>query len=212
MNTSADNLLGEEQIDALKEIINIAFGEAAASLSDVIGLHAILNVPQIKILPADEIQKFIVNEIGAEHGFHVIEQHYSSKFKGVAFLLFSSESGKMFISLLEGNEEVPEYFTINLLEKETLTEVGNIIIGACVGKIAELLSDVVTYMPPRCIDGKVLQNDIPKSFWGNGYAVILKTLFKFELSEVYGYLFLVINVESIEWLKKAINKFANRYE
>ncbi|MBM4053572.1 MAG: hypothetical protein FJ264_02640 [Planctomycetes bacterium] len=213
MTSSAGNVLSELQIDAFKEIINIAFGDAAASLSEVIELHATLNVPEIKILHSKELREFINKAFGAGEDLHIVEQHYTSKFKGIAYLVFSRNSGKLFISLLEEYRDMPANMSINLLEKETLTEVGNIIIGACISKIAELLLDVVSYLPPRYIDGKYLYEDMPGNFFdGEGYAVILKTIFQFEKADITGFLFLLINMDSIGKIKEAADKFIAKYE
>lgn len=213
MTNSAENILSELQIDAFKEIINIAFGDAATSLSEVIELHATLNVPEIKIMHSKELREFVNTAFNDGGDLHIVEQHYTSKFKGIAYLVFSRNSGKLFISLLEKYSEIPANMPINLLEKETLTEVGNIIIGACISKIAELLSDVVSYLPPRYIDGKYLYEDIPRNFFdGKGYAVILKTVFQFEKADVTGFLFLLINMDSIEKIKEAADKFIKKYE
>lgn len=109
--------------------------------------------------------------------------------------------------------KMPANMSINLLEKETLTEVGNIIIGACLSKIAELLSDVVSYLPPRYIDGKYFYEDMPGNFFdGEGYAVILKTIFQFEKADVDGFLFLLINMDSIDKIREAVDKFMKNYE
>ncbi len=213
MKDTSGNFLSELQIDALKEIINIAFGNAAASLSEVIELHATLNVPEIKIVHSKELWDFIGSAFEGGEDLHIVEQHYTSEFKGIAYLVFSRNSGKLFISLLEEYNEMPANMPINLLEKETLTEVGNIIIGACLSKIAELLSDVVSYLPPRYIDGKYLYEDMPGNFFdGEGYAVILKTIFQFEKADVDGFLFLLINMDSIDKIKEAVDKFMSKYE
>lgn len=39
------------QIDALTEIVNIGVGRAASSLSDIIGAHILLKVPDVNIFP-----------------------------------------------------------------------------------------------------------------------------------------------------------------
>lgn len=213
MKDTSGNFLSELQIDALKEIINIAFGNAAALLSEVIELHATLNVPEIKIVHSKELRDFIGSTFNGGEDLHIVEQHYTSKLKGIAYLVFSRDSGKSFISLLEEYNEMPANMSINLLEKETLTEVGNIIIGACLSKIAELLSDVVSYLPPRYIDGKYFYEDMPGNFFdGEGYAVILKTIFQFEKADVDGFLFLLINMDSIDKIKEAVDKFMKNYE
>ena len=214
MTSSNDGVLNELEKDALKEIINIAFGKAAASLADVIGLHVILNVPKIEILLPEELQRFISAEIHESKGLNIIEQYFIGKIKGAAFLVLSYESSKQLISLLPGeeNKEMFEFFSIAMLEQETVTEIGNIIIGACVSKIADFLKDFVTYTPPRFIGGKFSHNDLPqKIFDRESYVIVLKTIFQFENRDISGFLFLVNSFESINWLKQAIKEYLKQY-
>jgi len=102
---------------------------------------------------------------------------------------------------------------MDALEQETLMEVGNILIGACVGKLAELLGDNVTYSPPRVISGNSPSNAIPAdTFEKDSSAIVLKTVFCFNERNVEGFLFLVTSHDSIVWLKKALATFMEQYE
>jgi chemotaxis protein CheC len=47
--------------------------------------------------------------------------------------------------------------------EETLMEVGNILVGACIGKIAGLLGDTVAYSPPRVLVGNLARGNTAKS-------------------------------------------------
>lgn len=215
MSPSQDGILTEIEKDALKEIINIAFGKAAASLADVIGLYVILNVPKIEILQPDEIQEFIGKEINESKGLSIVEQYYIGKIKGAAFLVLSYESNKQLVALLDDGKDKDTFdmFSPASLEQETVVEMGNIIIGACVSKIADLLQVYVTYTPPRFLAGKLSRDDLPqKIFDRESYVIVLKTIFQFEKKDISGFLFLVNSFESIQWLKEAIQKYLKNYE
>jgi len=100
-----------------------------------------------------------------------------------------------------------------VLEKETLMEVGNILIGACVGKMSELLGDVVTYSPPKVVVENEPRGIIPKNLFDPEYtAIVMRTVFRFEERDVRGFLFLVTTHDSIVWLKKALAAFIEHYE
>ena len=120
---------------------------------------------------------------------------------GTAFLVFSYDAGKQLLSLFEGEDEIAiSDFSMDFLEKEALTEVGNIIIGACVSKLAELLSDNVSYMPPRFLLSKNLRTAFSGGIFDReSYVILLKTIFQFEEKDVSGFLFLVNSYESVKW-------------
>jgi chemotaxis protein CheC len=213
--TDKGKIFTDEEIQVLQEVMNIAFGQSAADLTEVIDTHVLLSVPFISILPVSELPDYIKNHIKDYQQVSVVEQKFWGKFKGDALLIFSSGAGKELIAILhhdrDGNYESDP---MDVLERETLMEVGNILIGACVGKLAELLSDVVTYTPPSVLVEKRCYEAIPDDNYlnDNRTAIILKTDFSFEEGNVSGFLFLVASNESVQWLKKSLNVFISQYE
>ncbi|MFW9804675.1 MAG: chemotaxis protein CheC, partial [Candidatus Thorarchaeota archaeon] len=102
---------------------------------------------------------------------------------------------------------------VDILERETLMEVGNILIAACVGKLAELLQDVVNYTPPLVLEEKDYNDAISSGHYDpDKTAIVLKTDFAFESGNVSGFLFLITSNESIKWLKDALQFFIEQYE
>jgi chemotaxis protein CheC len=199
--------------DALKEMINVSFGDAAASLAEIIGTYVLLSVPNVEIMQPEQIAAYIEREFSDPEELSIVEQYFIGKIKGAAFLVFSHEGGRRLLSLFEGAGQIDtSTYSLDFLEKETLTEVGNIVIGACVSKLAELLSDMVSYLPPRFISRAGVQGSFSGAlFEGESHVILLKTLFQFEARNVSGYLFLVNSYESMQWLKKAIGEFIDGY-
>jgi chemotaxis protein CheC len=198
----------ELELDALKEMMNIGFGQAAVALSEVIDMHVILNVPKIAKLAPEEIASFVRGEIEDPTGFSMVEQFFLGRFNGTSFLLLPESEGEKLVQLFTNDPTIERSgLALDSLEQETIVELGNIIIGACVGKIAELLKDVVTYQPPRFflgpVDDALISQQIRSS---GGLALVFKTVFHFEAEDVYGLLFLVTGEDSAFWLKKAVDE------
>jgi chemotaxis protein CheC len=207
-------LVEDEERDILQELMNIAFGKAAAELAEVISIFVVLSVPSIKVLKAAQLPEYLQEEISDFADISIVEQNFWGRFKGSAFLVFPAGAGKALISLLDPEHEATfESGTFEVLEKETLMEVGNILIGACVGKMSELLGDVVTYSPPKVVVENEPRGIIPKNLFDPEYtAIVMRTVFRFEERDVRGFLFLVTTHDSIVWLKKALAEFIERYE
>ena len=200
--------------DILQELMNIGFGQAAADLAQVIDLSIELSVPDIQLFKACDLQEHIGTEVESDREFSLVEQYFLGKFKGIALLVFPAKAGKQLVSLfgLQGQATSPSE-RLELLEKEAMIEVGNILIGACVGKITELLNDVVIYSPPRVMIQNVRNSTLPKNlFEPSSMAISMKTVFHFEQQEISGQLFLIANQESITWLKSALHAFMEQYE
>ncbi len=218
MDVQKEKILTDEEVEILQEIMNIAFGQAAADLAEVIDIHVILSVPYIKILQATELPKYIKDELNDISNISIIEQKFLGRFKGSALMIFPSGAGKELIVLFGLEEDMTlesdPIETIETLGRETLMEVGNILIGACIGKLAELLKDSVTYSPPRIIIENHPHHDtIPENqLCPSDSAIVLKTVFRFDEGDVNGFLFLVTSHESIQWLKEALQNFVGQYE
>ena len=210
---SSDEMITAEETDILQEIMNIAFGRAASDLAEYIDIFVILSVPYIKLLHASDLPSYINQEIIDYDKVSVVEQNFWGKFKGHAFLIFPAGTGKRMISLFEGGDDFFESDPIYELEKETFREVGNILIGACVGKFAELLGDVITYSPPRVVVEKSHRGVVSDNLLEpDNLAIVLKTVFEFNEKNISGYLFIITSEESFAWLKTALHKFLEQYE
>ena len=208
-------IISDEERDILQEVMNIAFGKASAELAEVIDIYVVLSIPDIKLLKTAEVPQYIEAEIKDFDNISVIKQSYTGKFHGTALLLFPGGAGKKLFSLFDDGSAADsgsEDFSV-VLEKETLLEVGNILIGASVSKVAELLDDNVSYRPPRIVieskPGDIVDWDLAEP---DGPVILLQTVFSFDKRDISGLLFLIPSYKSFEWLKKALHAFIQQYE
>ncbi len=201
--------LSEMELDALQETMNISFGSAAADLAEVMDIFIHLTVPDITSVSARKLPHFINSEIDDFPTSSVVEQKYYGDFKGIAFLVFPYGNEKDLISFFNGNDrEKLKSDQLLELENEVLLEVSNILLGACVGKIFEMLESSIHYDPPQILTGK----DFDKAFIeseldSRDLAITMKTCFSFEDRDTRGYLVLINSQESIPYLKKALSRF-----
>lgn len=214
MTMQKEEILNSEEVEILQELMNIAFGQSAADLAEVIDTQVVLSVPFIRLLQVSDLPDYFRDYVKDYKTINLVEQKFWGRFKGDALLVFSSGAGKELLTLLKHEEEVSiESGPVDILERETLMEVGNILIGACVGKIAELLKDVVTYTPPIV----AVEKEYQKAISGDRYdpestAIVLKTDFTFDERDVTGFLFLVTSKDSVTWLRESLKLFIEQYE
>lgn len=202
-----------EEADILQEIMNIAFGRAASDLAECIDIFVILSTPNIKLVRVHDLPDHLSHEIRESQQVSVVQQNFWGKFKGNAFLVFPTGTGKRIISLFAVGDDSLEAEMNFEVVKETFLEVGNILIGACVGKIAELLGDVATYSPPHVIVEQSLRDVVYDNLHEpENLAIILRTVFEFNEKNVSGYMFIITKQESFAWLKAALRKFVDQYD
>ncbi|GFO54436.1 hypothetical protein GMSM_14430 [Geomonas sp. Red276] len=197
--------------DVLQEIMNISFGQAAAGLSEVINLYVTLSVPYIDVLAHGEVARYIKGKIPDTGEMSMVTQMFSGNFSGSSILIFPHGEGKKLLRLFNG-ELGTEGHDMDVLERESLIEISNIIIGACISKIAEMLGDVVSYSPPRFYAREQISDALRESFEAEGaFAIFFKTLFQFEEYDARGYLFMVSNGAALSWLKQSIANYLQKY-
>jgi len=214
MGCDPGGFLSELEIDAFQELMNIVFGSAAADLAEVIDMHVVLSVPMLKMTRASELPAFISQNIedGSARST-LVEQTFLGRFSGVALIVFPHDDENKFITLFRENEAMYADFGSPMdLEKEILLEVGNILIGACVSKLAAMLKESVIYEPPAI----AFKDTIKTGFYNrllkpDNCAIVLRTSFRFEADDISCYFFLVTSESSLIWLKKAINDYLNQF-
>jgi chemotaxis protein CheC len=214
MNMSHNEDFSEEELEILQEVMNIAFGQATSDLAELIDIYVVLSVPEIKLIRAEKLSDYIKGTIKDYKATSIVSQSYWGKFKGNALLVFPFGAGHELITMLDPESGEPvSGDQLNALERETLIEIGNILIGACIGKLTELLKDHVTYSPPSVINHNSSESRLFENIIKPDHsAITMNTVFGFEGRDINGYLFLINDQESIKWLKMALHTFMEEYE
>mgnify|MGYP001019067521 FL=1 len=152
----SEKILSPEEKDTLKELMNIAFGSASADLAEVINIYLKLSIPEIDITGAENLADYIIKAVDLNSLSTLVEQKFWGPLKGQGVLIFPRAEKEDILSVLHPQEDSAssnEFPFHPGLEQGAFLEVGNILLGACVGKIAELMETYVTYSPPQVLYG-----------------------------------------------------------
>jgi chemotaxis protein CheC len=198
-------LLTEKQRDALSEVINIAFARTAASLSELSGHRVLLDAPGVEVVAIDELPAalgtFIQEEIISVH------QIFSGPVAGDALLMLN-HGGAITLTDLLCEYRVPSK-KLDASACEALTEVGNILLNACLGVFGNLLHVHVSFSMPR-LHLEHLDQLIRSVTVGTEelrYAVVVSAAFRIRENSVSGYLAIVLGVSSLDRLVRAIENW-----
>lgn len=215
MSSETKDIFSEDEKEILQEIMNIAFGNATADLAEVIDIFVVLSVPNIRVLHIGELSEYLQDTIDESEGTTIVDQKFQGDFSGSGFLVFPTGAKSSLISLLE--DEAADTSSVGIpkkiMEKEFITEISNILIGACVGKMTELLNTFVTYSPPTIMQGnsreyKFLVGNLDRT----QSAIAMKTVFQFKQKNIEGFLLILTDQKSIGWLRQSLNDFMKTYE
>ena len=190
--------LTDRQKDALSELINIAFSRTAASLSELTGHRVLLDVPEVAIFPIDELAEALSAFLPAEVA--TVHQVFTGPVTGDALLLMNYDGAITLTDLLTDERSASE--RLNTSAREVLTEVGNILLNACLGMFGNLLQVHVSFSVPRLhletLDALLRSLAIGQE--GLRYALVVYTAFRLRDSAVSGYLVIALNVASLDRL------------
>src|SRR6478735_3600895 len=180
------------QEDALVELLNIGFGRAAASLSQLTGHRVLLEVPHVTIHPVEQVSEsletFITTDVASVH------QIFSGSVAGDALLILDQGGASILKELLTNEPALP--LTIDASAREVITEVGNILLNACLGTFGNILNIQVAFSVPHLTlesVGAILES-LRINHEGVRYALVVHAGFKLRHAQVRGYLVIVLSV------------------
>jgi chemotaxis protein CheC len=193
------------QQDALIELLNIGFGRAGASLSQLTGHRVILEVPEVTVHEIGDLSKAL--ELVIHDDVATVHQIFSGPVSGDALLVLDHRGASMLKELLTDEPALP--LAIDASAREVLTEVGNILLNACLGTFGNLLQVQVSFSVPHLnlesLSGIVESLRINRE--GLRYALVVHAGFRLRDTEVRGYLVIVLSVSSLDRLIRAVEKW-----
>ena len=188
--------------DALVEIFNLGVGRAAAAMSRIVNEEVTMSVPEIMLQTRVEVARALGHRICA------VTQEFRGAFNTEAFLMFPEDKSLEIVRLMVGQslslEELSE------MEQEAMSEIGNIILNACMGSLAD-------------VAGAELQGSLPTYLVGSGESVLgsrdrdwegmvltLKIDFNIERHRINGYVAFLLDLPALHDLQRYIDAWLTR--
>lgn len=201
-------MLTELERDALTELANIGVGKAAAGLSRMVAEPVHLSVPRAELLDASEAARLFV--AGDQAAFVAVRQDFAGPFNGRALLLFPETNSLELVRAVVGPEVGLE--EIAELEQEALAEIGNVILNAFIGTIANLLRHRLAVELPDVLrgDAEALFSLPDETGSGGLAALVLSVDFQVRSRDVRGYIAVVMHFSSMAVLQALLHEFVNR--
>jgi chemotaxis protein CheC len=134
-----NHLYTDEQLDALRELSNVASGTAATALSQMLGREVELSVPRVRFLP---LRRAIGLLGGLDDSVSGVAMAVEGDLEALVLLMMPSEHADSLCRLLsvEPGSEVGD---------SALREIGNILGTAYLGGLAAMTGLTLVPCPPR---------------------------------------------------------------
>lgn len=195
------------QKDALTELINIGYGRAAGALSELTGYRINLEVPKVAIHRIEEIAPILRRVIDGEVAS--VHQVFSGPIAGNALLLLDERAALMLTELLTDERSSGG---LDVGAREIITEVGNIVLNACLGVFGNLLQVHVSFAVPRLqvesVDGVLQSISIREEELR--YGLMIHTRFQLRASNVTGYLVIILGITSLDRMLAELERWEQR--
>ncbi|MBF0565074.1 MAG: hypothetical protein HQK89_07520 [Nitrospirae bacterium] len=201
----------EDEYDILRELFNVAMGQAGKSLALLLKSFVELSVPDIKIVHAEKVINTIIenspfteNEIITAVRQTFYNQNHVD---GETIVLFGDNSFVTIAEILGLAGTSDENF-----QKELLLEIANIVGGASINGFSnQLFGNEMTFTPPTILNektplNKLLYGTFMRSQIRWAYTLLIKIKFKLKHEDFKSGLLVFMSEKSIETIKAALDK------
>lgn len=195
--------LSELQLDALVEIFNMGVCNAASAMSSIVNEEVTMSVPTITFQSRNDAATTLGNK--ESRSICGVIQRYQGAFNTDAILMFPEEQSLEIVRLMVGdsvsNEELTE------MEQEAMSEIGNIILNACVGTLAnifqrELEGSLPTYHVGSSSDILEVNNNSTEDL-----VMMLHIDFALEKHKIHGYVAFLLDMSALLDLRQHIDHY-----
>jgi chemotaxis protein CheC len=195
--------LDEFEMDALTELFNVGLHRAASSLSSLTGQRINVDMPRLWITPIEDVEVRLLSLLGGE--LATVHQVFGGAVAGDAALLIEHEKAAMLTNLMTDGAAASNG-RLDESAREVLTEIGNIVLGACLSGFGDMLRTPVSFSVPRIhVESlKAILRSMAADVHDTRYAVIAATQFRMSELAVDGYLIVVVGAKSLGAINSAL--------
>lgn len=192
--------LEDSQFDVLKEIGNIGAGNATTALATMLNIKVDMSVPNVALLPFDNISSFIGSEEQTVVG---ILLEIQGDIDGMMMFLFDMKSAHHLVNSLmmrDVHQDENGMADFSEMEMSALNEIGNIVAGSYLSALSGLTGmKMVSSVPALSIDMLGALLSVPAIEFGKYGDKLLMIQSEFgEDDFVTGYFLLIPELESYD--------------
>lgn len=199
-------MLTSEQKEALQEIANIGMGQAGSSIAQVFDHFVQLSIPRIVILGPEDMAGALTRLVDAGL-ITAVRQAFHGRMRGEAIVLYGEQRCNDLADLM-GYEHTLNHSG----ELELLLDVTNILVGACLGGIAEQLHSDIGFSAPSLLADRVqaaVLLRVEDVSWRS--ALLVEVNFRLEHRSFACHLVILMAEEEIRTMAEALDHFLEAY-
>lgn len=194
--------LSEKELDALREVGNIGAGNAATSLSQILGNKIDMTVPRARVLEFDEVPELLGGQENVVVGVYL---RVFGDIQGNIMFLLPTDSAERLIEMLMGGMD--EDGLAGEVAQSAIMEVGNILTSSYLNALSSFSGlTVVPSTPSLAYDmaGAILSTILIELSEVSDYALLIETEFIGDGKTIDGNFFMLPDLDSLHILLKSI--------
>lgn len=187
--------LTEDEKDVLKELMNIAYGNATAVVAQMLDAFASLSIPKIKVMKTSDL--LVAFSTLKDESYFFASQAFMGDFSGESAFFIDSKSAKNLASHLELESEADI--------DDAILELTNVLTSSLTTRLALEMDTEVSFALPSI--SKIPLHELTNSntFHNYSQAIVIETELNFQDQMISGEIFILTKDRSIEWLKNKLN-------
>lgn len=202
-------MLTETQHDSLTELINISYARAAGALSQLTGYRIELQVPDAAVYPLEEVSLMLKRALRGQ--VTAVSQVFSGFVSGNAMIVLEEQAASLLCDVLldQGPRSGDWAGSWPDRNREVITELGNILLNACLGTFGNLLKVHVTFSVPMLhideMDTVLRSTAVAGANLSHG--LMIHTRFHLRDTNVSGYLVIILGITSLDRLIEGLDSW-----
>lgn len=198
-------LLTEEQLDFLREMINVGAGNAAAAFSQVLHCMVDLKIPQIHFFPASQLPPFLQDPA---RPFAGVSMGMVGDIKGKLFYLVLDNQKERLIEIVQNAAPGGGSEDIATVDLSVLEEIGNILAGVFLVAIHDFCRlNIYHTVPDLRIDmiQALLDESIASTAAGTSQIILIESEFEVREENISTFFLIIPDRNSINQLADSIS-------
>jgi chemotaxis protein CheC len=198
---STQIILNEDQKDCLQELMNIAYGFATASISQIIGKFATLSIPKINTISSKDLNAYLNKKLLTNKQYYITNQLINGNLSGENIFIIDEESSFNLAKEFDLEDDEIDENEI----KDIVLEITNILSSATSGKLASLIDANVSFNSPHITKIESV-DQFDKRFESEySHVIIIATELNFKDQNIQGELMLLTTEDSSHYLQEALD-------
>lgn len=199
--------LNGPQKQAVADIVNRAVQHAAAALADLVEGGLALSVPFFDLTSRTTAEARLGDSARARPAV-AVRQHFTGAFSGDVLLVFCEQQSLQLVRTLLADAVPLDVMTD--LEQDALTEVGNVVLNACLSSLAGQFASRLTSALPHYIRGTVSRLFDGAAPAQRDDALFLHVEVAFQAKEIDGYIVFLMDKSSARRFLHCVDNYLQK--